>query len=218
MPYAFPFWFKWYHVSTEVWNEKHGAMMNRQSEASMKDLIHKLIVQIGEDPSRDGLKKTPERVAEMLRFLTSGYRMELNEVVNGAVFEEKFDEMVAVKHIHFYSLCEHHLLPFFGVCHVGYIPDGRLLGLSKIARIVDMFAKRLQLQERMTTQIAEAINEVLKPKGVGVVTEAYHLCMIMRGVEKQESKAVASAMLGGFRENQRTRAEFLSLISSAGLP
>ena len=193
-------------------------MMNRKSESSMKDLIHELIVKLGEDPSRDGLKKTPERVAEMLQFLTSGYRMELSEVVNGAVFEEKFDEMVAVKHIHFYSLCEHHLLPFFGVCHVGYIPDGRLLGLSKIPRIIDIFAKRLQLQERMTAQIAEAINEVLKPKGVGVVTEAYHLCMIMRGVQKQESKTVASAMLGGFRENPRTRAEFLSLIGSAGLP
>lgn len=192
--------------------------MNQKSEASMKDLIHELIVQLGEDPLRDGLKKTPERVAEMLQFLTSGYRMELSEVVNGAVFEEKFDEMVAVKHIHFYSLCEHHLLPFFGVCHVGYIPDGRLLGLSKIPRVIDMFAKRFQLQERMTAQIAEAINEVLSPKGVGVVTEAYHLCMIMRGVQKQESKTVASAMLGGFRENPRTRAEFLSLIGSAGLP
>lgn len=192
-------------------------MMNQKSELSMKDLIRELIVQLGEDPSRDGLKKTPERVAEMLRFLTSGYRMELSEAINGAVFEEKFDEMVAVKHIHFYSLCEHHLLPFFGVCHVGYIPDGRLIGLSKIPRIVDMFAKRFQLQERMTAQIAEAINEVLKPKGVGVVTEAYHLCMIMRGVQKQESKTVASAMLGGFRENPRTRAEFLNLIGSAGL-
>ncbi len=191
--------------------------MNQKSELSMKDLIRELIVQLGEDPSRDGLKKTPERVAEMLRFLTSGYRMELSEAINGAVFEEKFDEMVAVKHIHFYSLCEHHLLPFFGVCHVGYIPDGRLIGLSKIPRIVDMFAKRFQLQERMTAQIAEAINEVLKPKGVGVVTEAYHLCMIMRGVQKQESKTVASAMLGGFRENPRTRAEFLNLIGSAGL-
>jgi GTP cyclohydrolase I len=184
----------------------------------MKELVRELIVRLGEDPKRNGLKKTPERVAEMLEFLTSGYRMELSAVINGAVFDEKFDEMVAVKHIHFYSLCEHHLLPFFGVCHVGYIPDGRLIGLSKIPRIVDMFAKRLQLQERMTTQIAEAVNDVLKPKGVGVVTEAYHLCMIMRGVEKHESKTVASAMLGGFRTNPRTRAEFLSLIGSAGLP
>jgi GTP cyclohydrolase I len=193
-------------------------MSNRKSETGMKELVRELIVRLGEDPKRNGLKKTPERVAEMLEFLTSGYRMELSAVINGAVFDEKFDEMVAVKHIHFYSLCEHHLLPFFGVCHVGYIPDGRLIGLSKIPRIVDMFAKRLQLQERMTTQIAEAVNDVLKPKGVGVVTEAYHLCMIMRGVEKHESKTVASAMLGGFRTNPRTRAEFLSLIGSAGLP
>lgn len=189
-------------------------MMNGKTESGMEDLISKLIIRLGEDPERAGLKKTPGRVAEMLEFLTSGYRTNLSEVINGAVFEEKFDEMVVVKHIHFYSLCEHHLLPFFGICHVGYIPDGRLVGLSKIPRIVDMFAKRLQLQERMTSQIAEAINEVLKPKGVGVVTEACHLCMVMRGVQKQESRTVASAMLGGFRENPRTRAEFLSLISS----
>ncbi len=170
---------------------------------------------IGEDPARPGLARTPARVDESLRFLTSGYALRLEEVVNGAVFEEEADEMILVCNIEMYSLCEHHMLPFVGKAHVAYLPNGRILGLSKIPRIVDMYARRLQVQERMTTQIAEAIMKVVKPKGVGVLIEADHFCMRMRGVEKQSSYAVTSCMLGGFRSDARTRSEFLQLVQQA---
>ncbi|MCX6998692.1 MAG: GTP cyclohydrolase I FolE [Candidatus Sumerlaeota bacterium] len=178
----------------------------------MKELIRKMIVRMGEDPKRQGLKKTPERVAEMFAFLTSGYRTSLEEIINGAIYREDYDEMVCVANIQFYSLCEHHLIPFFGKAHVAYIPDGRLIGLSKIPRIVDMYARRLQLQERLTQQIAQSLADILKPKGVGVVLEAEHLCIQMRGVQKQKSMAVTSAMRGVFKDNLRVRNEFLSLI------
>lgn len=176
--------------------------------------VSELLKEVGEDPQRPGLVRTPERVSRSWEYLTQGYRTDLTELVNGAVFEEKYDEIVAVKHIHFCSMCEHHLLPFFGTCHVAYIPDGRVIGLSKIPRIVDMFARRLQLQERLTQQIAETLDEVLRPRGVAVVMEAYHLCMIMRGVEKQDSRTTTSEMLGAFKANPQTRSEFLNLISA----
>ena len=179
---------------------------------AIQNLIKQLLVQIGENPNRQGLEKTPLRVARMFDFLTTGYHVSLDSIVNGALFEEDYDEMVCVTDIRFYSLCEHHLLPFFGTVHVGYIPEGKLIGLSKIPRMVDMFARRLQLQERLTQQIAACLADVLKPKGVGVVVEAQHLCMQMRGVEKQDSCAITSAMRGVFKENVRTRNEFMSLI------
>lgn len=179
-------------------------------------LARELLVELGEEPVREGLLRTPERVARSLRDLTVGYRQDLPSVVNGAIFEEEVDEMVLVKDIEFYSLCEHHMLPFFGRAHVAYLPQGRVIGLSKIPRIVDIFARRLQVQERMTVQVAGALQEVLGPRGVGVVTEASHLCMMMRGVSKQASLATASCMLGAFREDARTRAEFLGLIGSPG--
>jgi GTP cyclohydrolase I len=178
----------------------------------MDDLIRKLLIEIGEDPEREGLLKTPERVANAYRFLSSGYRRCIEDEINGAIFESENREMVLVRDIEFYSLCEHHLLPFFGQAHVAYIPDGRIIGLSKLARIVDMFARRLQVQERLTTQIAECLQTTLKPKGVAVVMRAQHLCMLMRGVEKQNSQAVTSEMLGAFRNNPATRSEFLSLV------
>ncbi len=176
-------------------------------------LTRALLAELGEDPQREGLLRTPERVERSLRDLTDGYRQDLPAIVNGALFEEEVDEMVVVKDIEFYSLCEHHMLPFFGRAHVAYLPAGRVIGLSKLPRIVDMFARRLQVQERMTVQIANAVAEVLKPRGVAVVTEASHLCMRMRGVAKQTSMATASCMLGEFREDGRTRAEFLGLIT-----
>jgi GTP cyclohydrolase I len=178
----------------------------------MDEEIRSILTQIGEDPKRDGLVNTPRRVDRALRFLTSGYRMDVDELVNKALFDVAYDEMVIVRDIELFSLCEHHLLPFFGKCHVGYIPNGRVIGLSKIPRLVDMFARRLQVQERLTTQIAETINQKVHPRGVAVVIEAQHLCMIMRGVEKQNSVAVTSSMHGVFKENQNTRNEFLNLL------
>jgi GTP cyclohydrolase IA len=178
----------------------------------MHDLIRQLLVELGEDPSREGLLRTPKRVEKSLAFLTSGYRANIDEVLNEALFTVDYNEMVIVKDIDFYSLCEHHLLPFFGKCHIAYIPKTRVIGLSKIPRLVDVFARRLQIQERMTNQIAEVICEKIDPLGVAVVCEGTHLCMSMRGVEKQNSFAVTSAMLGAFRDNARTRMEFLELI------
>ena len=178
--------------------------------------VRRIISEVGEDPRRDGLLKTPQRVAESLRFLTSGYHQDVDQVLNGALYEVAYDEMVIVKDIEIFSLCEHHLLPFFGRCHVAYIPTKKVIGLSKIPRLVDVFARRLQVQERLTTQIAETIMEQINPFGVGVVIEAKHLCMIMRGVEKQNSVAVTSAMLGIFRKKIETREEFLSLVRKKG--
>ena len=179
---------------------------------SIADLVRKMIALIGEDPNREGLRKTPERFEKALKFLTSGYNQNLDNVLNGATFSVHYDEMVVVKDIEFFSLCEHHLLPFFGKAHVAYLPSKRVLGLSKIARLVNMYARRLQIQERMTSQIAQAIEEKISPEGVGVIIEARHLCMQMRGVEKQHGQAVTSAMLGSFRHNKQTRDEFLSLV------
>jgi len=182
----------------------------------MQDLIRRLLAELGEDPGREGLLSTPKRVEKALRFLTSGYRADIDEVLNGALFSVDYSEMVIVKDIDFYSLCEHHLLPFFGKCHVAYIPSHKVIGLSKIPRLVDVFARRLQIQERLTNQIADTIREKISPLGVAVVMEATHLCMSMRGVEKQNSFAVTSAMLGAFRNNARTRMEFLELIRVRG--
>ena len=178
----------------------------------MIDEIRSILKQICEDPARDGLQNTPARVDRAMRFLTSGYRMNPDDILGKALFDVAYDEMVIVRDIEVFSLCEHHLLPFFGKCHVGYIPNGRVIGLSKIPRLVDMFARRLQVQERLTTQIADTINEKIHPRGVAVVVEAQHLCMIMRGVEKQNSVAVTSSMLGAFKDNQNTRNEFLNLV------
>jgi len=184
--------------------------------AALERLVRDLLKEIGEDPAREGLERTPARVAKAYRYLTSGYGQDVHDVLNGALFTEEYDEMVVVKDIDFASLCEHHLLPFVGRCHIAYMPSRKIVGLSKIARLVEMFSRRLQVQERLTTQIAQTINDVLQPRGVAVVMEALHMCMIMRGVEKQNSKAVTSAMLGAFRENPETRAEFMELIKSRG--
>src|SRR5438094_7339208 len=178
----------------------------------MQELIRQLLAELGEDPTREGLLDTPKRVEKALKFLTSGYEANIDDVLNGALFTVDYNEMVIVKDIDFYSLCEHHLLPFFGKCHVAYIPTTKVIGLSKIPRLVDVFARRLQVQERLTNQIANIVLETIKPMGVAVVMEATHLCMSMRGVEKQNSFAVTSAMLGIFRDNARTRSEFLELI------
>src|SRR5687767_12112332 len=178
----------------------------------MQELIRQLLAQLGEDPSREGLVNTPRRVEKALTFLTSCYTADVDAVLNNALFTVDYNEMVIVKDIDFYSLCEHHLLPFFGRCHVAYIPQGRVLGLSKIPRLVEIFARRLQIQERLTNQIAETLREKVRPLGVAVVMEASHLCMSMRGVEKQNSVATTSAMLGVFRDDARTRMEFLELI------
>jgi GTP cyclohydrolase IA len=179
---------------------------------SIAELVRRMLVQIGEDPNREGLRRTPERFEKALRYLTSGYGQDPETILNGAMFSVCYDEMVVVKDIEVYSLCEHHLLPFFGKCHVAYIPDKKVVGLSKIARLVNMYARRLQIQERLTSEIAKAVEEKLSPQGVGVIVEARHLCMVMRGVEKQNSMAMTSAMLGVFRENKQTRDEFLSLV------
>jgi GTP cyclohydrolase I len=178
----------------------------------MQEIIRQLLAALGEDPAREGLRDTPKRVEKSLRFLTSGYAADVDAVLNNALFTVDYNEMVIVKDIDFYSLCEHHILPFFGKCHVAYIPQGRVLGLSKIPRLVEIFSRRLQVQERLTNQIAETLREKVTPLGVAVVMEGAHLCMSMRGVEKQNSVAVTSAMLGVFREDARTRMEFLELI------
>jgi GTP cyclohydrolase I len=189
-------------------------MTPKDGERSVSIAAHlkEILAELGEDPTREGLVRTPERAEKALRFLTSGYETNVAELVNGALFTHKCDQMVIVKDIEFFSLCEHHLLPFFGKMHVAYIPNSKVIGLSKIPRIVDMFARRLQLQERLTQQVAETLNEVLEPKGVGVICEARHFCMMMRGVEKQHSGTVTSSMLGGFRQRKDTRDEFLSLV------
>ena len=178
----------------------------------MQELIRGLLASLGEDPAREGLVETPRRVEQSLRFLTSGYTTDIDDIINDALFSVPYNEMVIVRDIDFYSLCEHHLLPFFGKCHIAYIPDGKVLGLSKIPRLVEVFARRLQVQERLTSQIAETLRDLVRPLGVAVVMEATHLCMAMRGVEKQNSFALTSAMLGVFRDNARTRIEFLELI------
>ena len=178
----------------------------------MEAAVRKLIAEIGEDPDREGILKTPARVAKSLRYLTSGYRKDLDKVLNGALYSVEYDEMVIVRDIEIFSMCEHHLLPFFGRCHVAYVPNGKVIGLSKIPRIVDVFARRLQVQERLTVEIAQTLMDKIKPQGVGVIVEARHLCMIMRGVEKQNSTAVTSHMLGVFRDHEGTRSEFLRLL------
>jgi len=198
-------------VSKETEIILHEAKVETPKE-SIADLVRKMIALIGEDPNREGLRKTPERFEKALKYLTSGYNQNLDNVLNQATFSVHYDEMVVVKDIEFFSLCEHHLLPFFGKAHVAYLPSKRVLGLSKIARLVNMYARRLQIQERMTSQIAQAIEEKISPEGVGVIIEARHLCMQMRGVEKQHGQAVTSAMLGSFRHNKQTRDEFLSLV------
>jgi GTP cyclohydrolase I len=182
--------------------------------AALERAVLDLLKELGEDPAREGLERTPSRVAKALQYLTSGYGQDVHEVLNEALFREEYDEMVVVKDIDFYSMCEHHLLPFFGKCHIAYMPGHKIVGLSKIPRLVEMYSRRLQVQERLTTQIAHTLDEVLQPRGVAVVVEALHMCMLMRGVEKQNSKAVTSAMLGAFRERPETRAEFMELIKS----
>ncbi len=180
----------------------------------LEGLLREVLVSLGEDPTRPGLKDTPQRVRRSLAFLTDGYTKDVHAVLGDAVFEEDYDEMVLVRDIEMYSMCEHHMLPFYGKCHIAYIPDGKIVGLSKLPRIVDVFSRRLQVQERLTTQIAYALQELLHPHGVGVVTEAFHLCMMMRGVQKQNSSTVASCLLGDFRNDSKTRHEFLNLVSS----
>ena len=188
-------------------------MPPNQGGDSIASHMRSILGKIGEDPSREGLVRTPDRAEKALRYLTSGYQTDLEQIVNGALFTHKCDEMVIVRDIEFYSMCEHHLLPFFGTVHVAYLPNRKVIGLSKIPRIVDMFARRLQLQERLTHQIADTLTEVLDPHGVGVICEARHFCMMMRGVEKQHSGTLTSAMLGSFRDQKETRDEFLSLVS-----
>jgi len=182
--------------------------------AKISDLVKELLNAVGEDPGREGLLRTPQRVETSMKFLTRGYHEELGQIINNAVFQQECNEMVVCRNIEFYSLCEHHLLPFYGKCHVAYLPNARIIGLSKIPRIVDMYARRLQVQERLTNQIATSIQEVLNPYGVAVIMEAKHLCMLMRGVEKQNSTVTSSTLLGDFKTERATRMEFLSLINS----
>jgi len=182
------------------------------AEFSTQDLYREILTRIGEDTSRDGLLRTPERMEKAMAFLTRGYNMNVTDVLHGALFDVEYDEMVIVKDVEFFSMCEHHLLPFFGKAHIAYVPNGKVIGLSKIARLVDVFARRLQVQERLTRQIADAIAEAIDPQGVAVILEAQHLCMMMRGVEKQHSSTVTSAMLGVFKTQLQTRNEFLSLV------
>jgi GTP cyclohydrolase I len=185
------------------------------SEATLADLYHEVLLRIGEDPMRDGLKRTPERMEKAVEFLTRGYKENPTKLLRDALFDVDYDEMVIVKDVEMFSLCEHHMLPFFGKVHVAYLPKGKVIGLSKIPRLIDVFARRLQVQERLTKEIADSIQDAIDPLGVGVVIEARHLCMMMRGVEKQHSATVTSAMLGAFRDDQQTRSEFLSLIGSS---
>ena len=184
-------------------------------EGGLQSLIERILLAVGEDPKREGLLRTPERVEKSLKFLTSGYNVDIKELVNGALYNEDYNEMVIVKDIDVYSLCEHHILPFFGKCHVAYLPRGKIIGLSKVPRLIDAFSRRLQVQERLTTQIAQCLQDILKPAGVAVVIEAMHLCMSMRGVGKQNSFTTTSSMLGCFKEDARTRGEFLSLLTPA---
>lgn len=181
----------------------------------MEDLVRQMLVELGEDPDREGLRDTPVRVTKAMKFLTNGYRQSVEKTLNEALFTVEYDEMVIVKDIEIYSLCEHHLLPFFGTCHVGYLPRDKVIGLSKIPRIVDIFARRLQVQERLTQQVAETIRDAIKPRGVAVIIEARHFCMMMRGVQKRNASMVTSAMLGKFRDDQRSRSEFLNLVGSS---
>ena len=182
----------------------------------MEAAVRTILEEIGEDPDRQGLQKTPYRVAKMYREVTKGYHVDPAKIINGAIYDVKYDEMVVVANIEYYSLCEHHMLPFFGVVHVGYIPNGKVVGLSKIPRMVEMFARRLQIQEQMTVEIAHLLNDSLQPDGVGVIVEGQHMCMMMRGVQKDQARMVTSAMLGSFKDDEKTRAEFLNLIKKGG--
>jgi GTP cyclohydrolase I len=193
-------------------------MTPQQDEETISSMMRKILAKIGEDPDREGLVRTPDRAEKALRFLTSGYEMDIDKIVNGALFTHECDEMIVVKDIEFFSMCEHHLLPFFGKVHVAYLPQDKVIGLSKIPRLVDAYARRLQLQERLTQQIAETLRDILEPRGVGVICEARHFCMMMRGVEKQHSGTLTSAMLGDFRNRKETRDEFLSLVSARNHP
>ena len=194
----------------------NGSRVARPSQERVEELYREILAFVGEDPDREGLLRTPHRVAEALKFLTSGYQQDVETLLNGAIFHEDYDDMVVVKDIEFYSQCEHHLLPFFGKAHVAYIPNGKIVGLSKIPRLVDMFSRRLQVQERLTTQIAEALEEALQPRGVAVVVEGAHMCMRMRGVQKQESSMVTSHVMGAFRTDRATRQEFMALVKGNG--
>ncbi len=200
------------HITEDDDNNIISVEYNVDSLKKLEESITNILIEIGEDPKREGLIRTPNRVAKAYKFLTKGYDEDVEKLLNNAIFNEHYDEMVIVKDIDFYSLCEHHMLPFFGKCHIAYIPKGKIIGLSKLPRMVEMYSRRLQVQERMTRQIGDMINKVLEPKGVAVVTEASHLCMMMRGVEKQNSIAMASCMLGSFKSDEKTRDEFLKLI------
>jgi GTP cyclohydrolase I len=204
-----------FHTANGNGNGHRPAEATRLSDASVQQIYAELLTRIGEDPLRDGLLDTPRRMEKSMAFLTHGYNESVEQVLHGALFDVDYDEMVIVKDIEFYSLCEHHLLPFFGRAHIAYVPNGKVVGLSKIPRIVDVFARRLQVQERLTQQIAEAIEDAIHPQGVGVVLEAQHLCMMMRGVQKQDSSTVTSAMLGAFKTQTQTRTEFLTLVRPA---
>lgn len=196
-----------------------GCLRTDLSEDATKTLVASyqgILAAIGEDPEREGLLKTPQRCAEAMKFLTRGYEQDVRQVLNGAVFEENYDDMVLVRDIEYYSLCEHHLLPFFGKVHVAYLPNGKIVGLSKIPRLVDMFARRLQVQERLTKEIAEALEDALHPRGVGVVVEGMHMCMMMRGVQKQSAAMITSHVTGEFRDDRRTRQEFMALVKGNG--
>ncbi len=196
-------------------NDNAPADAARPDQAQIEAVYQDILRYVGEDPAREGLLRTPHRVAEALKFLTRGYEQDIETLLNGAVFHEDYEDMVVVKDIEFYSLCEHHMLPFFGKAHVAYIPNGRIVGLSKIPRLVDMFARRLQVQERLTTEIAEALEEALQPRGVGVVLEGTHMCMLMRGVQKQQASMVTSHVMGAFRSDRATRSEFMALVKGA---